>query len=159
MNIELKEAHRKAEELSLQDSLTSLYNRRAIMKIVDYEIRRSRRVGIPLSALIIDIDHFKQINDTYGHEMGHRILQSLSTILTTEIRSPNIVSRWGGEEFVLITSDSSLEFAAVVGNKIRTAVEEHIFPQDISVTISLGVGQYSKSEDFQNFFRRIDAAL
>ncbi len=159
INIELKEAQQKAETLSRHDSLTGLFNRRAMMEVIDYELKRCKRGNVPLSAIIIDIDHFKNINDTRGHEAGDQILQILSSILTTEIRETDIVSRWGGEEFLILTSDTPVEPAAAVAEKLREAVRGFSFPENIAVTISLGVGEYDSSEDFPSLFRRIDAAL
>ena len=159
LNCELKKAHQKAEELALKDPLTGLLNRRALMKVIDYEINRNHRISQPLSFTIIDIDHFKVINDTYGHEVGDKVLQSLSDLFLSSIRKTDRVARWGGEEFMLVTADTGIEKARGLGEKLRQSVEKNAFPRQVPVTISLGVGQYDGSENFEACFQRIDAAL
>jgi len=159
LNIKLKEAHMRADDLAHHDPLTGLFNRRALMKIIDHEINRNYRNGHPMSLVIIDIDHFKLINDRFGHEIGDKILQSFSDILNSSVRKIDKVARWGGEEFMILNPDTVLDGAVFLGEKIRETIQQSVFPGSVEVTISCGIGQYRTGESFNDFYKRIDAAL
>nr|WP_295079402.1 GGDEF domain-containing protein [uncultured Roseateles sp.] len=135
-------AERRNFELAMQDMLTGLQNRRAIADQLSMAVARARRQGQVLSVLMMDIDHFKHVNDNYGHLAGDKVLQSVAQTLQSRLREQDQIGRFGGEEFLLILPDTSLEGALVLAEALRAAVAgsktswEH---QTISVTISIGV--------------------
>lgn len=146
--------------LSETDSLTGLWNRRHFGKIVEGEKERAHRYGHPISLLIFDIDHFKVINDTYGHSAGDAVLTELALVVCGCTRESDIVTRWGGEEFTILMPFASLDAANRVAEKIRRKVEGHRFPHGYKVTVSLGVAEWSlAAESFDTLLSRADEAL
>src|SRR5439155_13456523 len=101
------------------DELTNLYNRRHVMALAEQEYQRARRFGRPLSVLMIDIDHFKQVNDTYGHATGDQVISEVARRLKTGVRTIDIPGRYGGEEFVLFLPETPLSGAGLLGNRLR----------------------------------------
>ncbi len=154
----LEKQNQQLLELSRTDSLTGLFNRRALNEKLDYEIRRVRRIKSHLNLLMLDIDHFKQINDTYGHLTGDKILIRVAETLKEIVRSTDIVGRFGGEEFLIILPDCSLSDGVGVAEKIRTAVAKLIFPSDMQITISGGIVEY-KNENIDKFIEHADQYL
>lgn len=143
----------KAEEdlkrLATTDSLTELWNRRYFLEKGTLEIEMVKRTGLPLSLLFIDIDHFKQVNDTYGHAVGDEALKHMASILKKFVRSTDLVSRFGGEEFCLLTPNTSIEAAFQLAEKLRGYFDDHsIFVLDhmLHYTISIGVSSYVANE-------------
>lgn len=159
MNEELEEARAVAESLARHDALTGLMNRRALMDVVNDEIERVRRTGAPLSALLLDVDHFKAVNDRYGHEAGDRALALVARILNSAVRRTDRVARWGGEEFLVLSPDTDAQQAWIMAEKVRRAVEAQALPGGPVLRVSGGVGQLDGAEGFHNWFVRIDAAL
>lgn len=146
---ELRRAER-AEEIARHDGLTDLYNHRAFYSLLDDEISRSNRSGRPISLLMLDIDHFKVVNDTHGHPAGDVVLRLLSRILVTESRAIDRVCRYGGEEFVVIMPETNASAATKLGERLRAAVERTPFDIGnayVSVTISIGVATYPRHVD------------
>jgi diguanylate cyclase (GGDEF)-like protein len=142
LNDELREKNKQLEELSVTDELTKLYNRRYINRKLEDEFRRATRYKRPLSCLMFDTDHFKSVNDTYGHSFGDIVLQEIARIIMDTARTVDVCGRFGGEEFILILPDTEMDRAAVVGDRIRKSVETHEFRNDqhsIRRTISVGV--------------------
>ena len=138
----LQEANRKLRELSIRDGLTGLYNHRYFQERLRQEWERAKRYRRPLSLILMDIDHFKRINDTYGHPVGDQILKALSRLIRENIRASDIPARYGGEEFAVILPEADLQGAAGVGERLRAQVAEAPFKvngREIPVTISLGV--------------------
>lgn len=152
MNAELR-------RLSMTDALTGLLNRRAFDLLIDNELSRCQRVGNHLSFLIFDLDHFKRINDQYGHPMGDLILATVAGTLQQAIRRTDHLARWGGEEFVLLAVDSDLHQASLIAEKIRETVQAIPFEDQIRVTVSIGVAEYQPHETVDHFCARADAAL
>ncbi len=131
---------------SSRDSLTGLLNHGTILKELDNEYRRAGRSKSPLSCLMLDIDHFKTLNDTYGHRYGDFILRELAKLLVFHIRTTDIVGRYGGEEFLIVLPDTNEEGAYSLAEKIRVAVEEHVFESNelrALVTVSIGLASTS----------------
>ncbi len=160
MNEELLSKANKLEEKASFDFLTKLYNRRKFNSFLEYEISKSNRYKDQhLSLLLVDIDYFKNVNDTYGHLVGDNILQEISKILTICSRDTDIVARWGGEEFVLMLPQTNIEQAYLVAQKLRATIEKHKFDDVKHVTCSIGVGQFHQNEDKDTLFKRIDVAL
>jgi diguanylate cyclase (GGDEF)-like protein len=161
--IEVKSILIQAHELANIDALTFLPNRRKIIVELQEEIIRSDRYGAPLSISILDIDHFKKVNDTYGHTTGDETLRSVAARLREQIRHPDIIGRYGGEEFLIVLPNSeakaAVEQASRLCRDIRNAqieVNDHI----LSVTISIGIAQYRVGqENWEGFLHRADEAL
>jgi len=129
-------------ELSNTDYLTGLFNRRYLMKELEKEFQRSVRIGHNLSLIILDVDHFKRVNDTYGHLQGDIVLQKVAQQLQKELRSYDVAARYGGEEFIAVLPEASLEDASFVAERIRAAVESLTFDgvvHELAITVSLGV--------------------
>ncbi len=149
----------KFRYLSETDRLTGLYNKGKFNEVLQQEIQRAKRYKRPLSLIIFDIDHFKKINDTYGHKVGDEVLKELANIIKKNIRKTDFAARWGGEEFVILAPETNLEGAKKLAEKLRQAVENHKFPTVGKVTISLGVAQLEPDEKPEDFIVRADMAL
>jgi diguanylate cyclase (GGDEF)-like protein len=133
------DAYAELERLSETDKLTGLFNRRHLDILLTQEFNMHKRTEAPLSLILCDIDHFKRINDKYGHLTGDSILQEIGSILRATMRGTDICGRWGGEEFLIICPDTSLEGAVVIIAKLQDALNQQHFAKDIKVTLSFGV--------------------
>ena len=150
----------KFEILAITDKLTKLYNRHKFYEIATHEIERSKRYKRPLSLIIFDIDHFKKINDTYGHDVGDYVLQELAKLIKKHIRKQDFAFRWGGEEFIILLPETDAQGAMKLAEKLRRIIESHTFKKVGQVTISLGVTEYSSSDkDIDEVVKRADNAL
>ena len=154
-----KRMNAELSRLSMTDALTGLLNRRAIDALLVQECARRQRTGQPLSVLIFDIDHFKRINDQYGHEQGDRVLTTLASTLQQVMRRTDHLARWGGEEFILLAVDADLDQAALIAEKIRETVQAIAFAEQIRVTLSIGVAEYEPQETIEQVCARADTAL
>ncbi len=155
-------AHRKLGRMATTDSLTRLYNRRHMVHLAEKEIARWNRNPSNLAFLLLDIDHFKPLNDRYGHELGDRILSDISTVITNALREQDFVGRWGGEEFLAVLPETDCDQAFISAERVRKAVAETIWECEgarLSVTISIGVSQYGTNEDLKSVIARADKAL
>nr|WP_320051288.1 transporter substrate-binding domain-containing protein [uncultured Desulfuromonas sp.] len=157
-HLALEEKNRELNRLSKTDKLTGLLNRHAIEPIIDNEIGRQKRAGHPVSLLIIDLDHFKNINDTHGHAAGDLVLKSVATVLSAAIRSSDSLARWGGEEFLLVAGDTRILKATALAEKIRQTIAG-LEIDNIPVTASIGVAEFSPEETFHQWYERCDKAL
>ncbi len=159
---ELDKKNKDLVELSITDGLTGLYNHRFIQERVEFEFKRAKRYHVPLSCMMIDIDHFKRVNDTYGHQFGDLVLRELATILTKSSREVDICGRYGGEEFLIITTQNS-EGALIYATKLHKAIESHVFQNDqhsIHLTVSIGIAEYDRElTSRQEMIERCDSAL
>lgn len=159
----LTQQNESLEQLATTDALTGLANRRRLFEQLDQEILRSRRYDKPLSVLAIDIDHFKRINDTWGHSIGDRVLQDAAATLAAASRDTDLVARTGGEEFVLLLPETTLEGAMTVAESLRRRVESTgtKLPDGplLTSTISLGVATLRPGESAEEIINRADAAL
>lgn len=143
------------EAENITDPLTKVYNRRYLDRRLEEEVARAARYALPLSILMLDIDHFKHVNDTYGHTEGDTVLRVLGNLLKTELRDLDIVTRYGGEEFMVICTNTSAPNAALVAERVRKLVESHPFElsshtpdkQTIRISISIGVAALSATLD------------
>lgn len=149
----------KLNELATQDVLTQVANRFQFDKVLDHSITLSQRYGRALSMMLIDIDHFKEVNDTYGHLTGDEVLKKLAHILTKGIRKSDVVARWGGEEFVILLPDSELSAAVKLAETLRVKISESDFKPIIQVTCSIGVVQWNEGESSDPFLKRVDEKL
>ncbi len=154
--------YRQAQAAALTDSLTGLNNRAAFDASLQREIGLAHRQQSPMSLIVLDIDNFKVINDTYGHSSGDQALKSLAEVITETMRASDIAFRYGGEEFVLILSNTDSEAAASVAERLRVATSQ-LFCTDgnrsFGFTISLGVAQLNRGEKGTVLFDRADHAL
>jgi diguanylate cyclase (GGDEF)-like protein len=147
-NDEMREMLTKVEKLSITDPLTGLYNRRRFEAVLEIEFEKSARYKSSLSCLMIDIDHFKTVNDTYGHSAGDEVLKGVAQLIKKSIRNVDAACRWGGEEFIVLTPMTAKAFAIQPARRIWRAVSDHIFPaiQNHNVTISIGIADVSVPE-------------
>jgi diguanylate cyclase (GGDEF)-like protein len=147
---------------SMTDPLTGLLNRRSYLDLSGKEETRARRHGNPFSVLMLDIDHFKKINDTYGHPVGDLAIKALAAVCSSALRPHDILARYGGEEFVLTLPHTPAEGARTVAERIREAVEQTTVSSENGVvrfTVSIGVSTYSNGESFDHIVERADKAL
>lgn len=156
---ELEEARRRLEQQATTDSLTGVYNRAKADELLRIEMARAERSGAPLSVLLVDVDHFKQVNDTLGHSAGDRVLRSFSRLLCDHARQTDYVARWGGEEFLIICPGTGKEEAGQLAERLRTRVESHRFSREINVTASIGVSELRPADTREELVSRADGAM
>lgn len=160
INVRAYKYRKQLERMVLIDPLTELYNRRYLFEQLEQEEAKARRYGRAFSVIMVDIDNFKELNDTKGHLTGDRILQSVGRVLEQSVRAADVVGRYGGEEFLLILPETEEEAARIVAEKIRKNVVSSPWPDGVSgVTVSLGVAGYQKEEGYEDLLRRADARL
>lgn len=158
---------RHLEQISKKDDLTNVLNRRYFIEKMEHEIRRSLRDPRDSAFILIDIDHFKEVNDKWGHQCGDYVLQQVVRIISLTARSSDIVGRYGGEEFVVFSQNISNENAIFLGERIRSQIQKERIVWDeheINITVSVGVttlkygaeGEYDK---FNSLFKKADTAL
>jgi diguanylate cyclase (GGDEF)-like protein len=149
--------------LATLDSLTETYNRAAMETLSVKEIERAKRYKFPLSFLLLDLDHFKRVNDNYGHQVGDLTLKKVVEITTNELRQHDILGRFGGEEFTVLLPDTDLISAKIVAERIRNTVKQTKFyagEKPFRITVSIGLATFNhETDDFQELFRRADLGL
>lgn len=149
----------KIKRLSEEDYLTMLYSRRKIHQIIEKEIIRSNRYNSAFAVILIDIDDFKKINDTFGHNAGDKVLVQFSSILTQTIRESDIAGRWGGEEFLITCPETTIDGALSLAEKLRLNIEKNIFEDAGNITASLGVAGIKHSDNVKSLVHRADKSL
>jgi len=147
------------KELSTLDSLTGLYNRRFLIAFAGNQVSQCERFGEIFSLILIDIDDFKSINDTFGHQEGDRVLINISRLFVENIRKSDAVARYGGEEFLILSPHHDIESAKILAEKIRLLVQKEQLSEKIKVTISLGVTTYKPNSTIDDLFSESDKAL
>jgi len=147
------------QELSMRDPLTNIFNRKKFDDELKKEIERATRYGLALSLIIFDIDHFKKVNDTHGHQIGDMVLRDITRVVRADTRITDVFARYGGEEFVIITPETGIEGARELAEKLRQTVESHDFEKVGQVTCSFGVSEYVLKEDAEGLVRKADYAL
>ncbi|BBP42600.1 GGDEF domain-containing protein [Thiosulfativibrio zosterae] len=151
---------KELEHITIHDDLTGLRNRHYFNQRIDEEIQRSQRYQNPLSLISFDIDHFKQVNDTYGHDVGDLVLKKVARECSPYIRETDALCRVGGEEFMVIMPETKLEDAALIAERLRMAIQNMSLGNlELPVTISLGVVELSHVENFTLLYKRADQAL
>ena len=145
--------------LSITDKLTQSFNRLKLDETMEVQFEWSKSSGLPFVIIILDIDHFKLVNDTYGHQIGDRVLIELVTILHNHVRDGDVVGRWGGEEFLIILPNTTLAEATVLAERLRQAVANYAFSTAGRVTISLGVSAFATDNSPESIVSRADTAL
>lgn len=154
--------YRAATQSALRDPLTDTGNRIAMDQTLEREIEMSRRHSQPLSLLMLDIDHFKHINDTYGHSAGDEVLKAVAASIKNQLRNVDMVFRFGGEEFMILLSNTSREAAAMVGERLRFAAQAQDYEAEgkmIELTVSIGCSTLLPGESAESLLRRADSAL
>lgn len=164
LQTELQEKNLELAQLSISDGLTGLYNHRHVQQVLHEEFERAKRTGEPVAVVMFDLDHFKDVNDTYGHQVGDRVLQEMAEILRRTAREIDKLGRYGGEEFIAILPDTDLDDGAVFAERVRQDVARHLFPADgeaLRMTVSAGVAVYPDRgiTDPRELVRRADQAL
>lgn len=156
----LEQAHRQVLQISRTDQLTGLSNRTASSELLKAEIARSRRYCQPLSLVMADIDHFKRVNDRYGHDVGDQVLAAVGGILRHNLRAPDAVGRWGGEEFLIIAPGSVSSDACRLAERIGAYIKQVKIPAiGESISASFGVSELTDDQDSDKLLYAADMAL
>ncbi len=153
---------KETQDQAITDPLTGVYNRRGLFQIGDFEFERARRINRPFSAMIFDIDHFKKVNDQYGHATGDQTLRGMAERCRVSSRSVDVIGRYGGEEFVVLLPETNLESARMVAERLRMTIMKEPFATDggdLPVTISIGVAETSQQDTLKTLIERADMAL
>jgi len=154
-----KFVHNNLESSAIRDALTGVFNRRYFDDYLKHEILRAKRSKTIFSLIMMDIDHFKKVNDTYGHDIGDYALKTLTEIILNSIRKSDVLTRIGGEEFTILLPDTDLKNAIDLAEKIRTNTENYIFNEIGQMTISLGLTEFKEQDSSEIIMKRTDNAL
>jgi diguanylate cyclase (GGDEF)-like protein/PAS domain S-box-containing protein len=154
-----KNLERDLEQLASTDRLTQAFNRTKFQEVIRKELERAKRYSHPLSMIMFDIDHFKQVNDTHGHIIGDYVLQTLTQIVRKNLREIDFLVRWGGEEFVIIAPETDVKRAEVLAERIRKATENYSFDTVGAITISLGLTQMKDNDTEDTLIKKVDDAM
>lgn len=149
-------------EMAIRDELTGLYNRRHVRELLEHEKNRSLRGGDIFCLAMLDIDHFKNVNDTYGHHAGDAVLKAVATTIKTTMRNTEFCGRYGGEEFLIILPQTDIKGAFIGAERVRTNIENTLFPDigpDFKITVSIGLSEYKMEKDMDDVIARADEAL
>ncbi len=160
-NRQLKEANEKLLKLSVTDDRTNLLNDRYLKRRLQEEFKRALRYGTPLSVTMLDLDHFKQINDKYGHDCGDQVLREFGRLVTDNAREIDIVGRYGGEEFLMILPNTDAIRATIVAERVRKAAEEHVYRYKeflVRVTVSAGIASVPANREARTELELLKAA-
>lgn len=157
-----REAQENLRELATHDPLTGLFNRRHVEEVLRRELDRTARHDRPLALAMMDADHFKNINDTYGHQTGDEVLRAISGRCQKTLRSHDVLGRYGGEEFVIVFPETNIGEATAVAERLRAAVADNpitVGANALAVTVSIGLASYAPGQDLEKMFQRADSAL
>lgn len=159
----VKKAQKKLHEMATTDPLTTLYNRRHLSLLADIEVERAKKHKNAFCIMLIDIDHFKAINDTYGHDVGDKVLVCVADILIAKMRSEDIIARWGGEEFLIILPKVTVDEARASAERVQEALASYDWDSEVGfalqATMSVGISHYKEKEDLSEAIARADKAL
>jgi len=158
-NKELQVAMEQLQLVASTDQLTSVWNRRFFNRVITTERARAARSGNPLTLMLLDVDHFKLINDSHGHLVGDQVLIEMATLLHASLRATDYLIRWGGEEFAILTPELNDEDAAKLAERLREKVAGHLFVDNLTLTISAGVAQLKDNDILARWISRADNAL
>jgi len=154
-----KQVEEQLHRLSTTDSLTGAYNRRMFVDLLEKELQRSQRYGTVFSLLMFDIDHFKSVNDQYGHDVGDRVLVEMVEVGRRIMRSTDVLARWGGEEFMVLLPQTDEDEALAMGERLRQAIAHHNFSEVEVLTVSVGVTSLRQLDTIDSLLKRVDEAL
>jgi diguanylate cyclase (GGDEF)-like protein len=149
----------KITNMAMRDQLTQSYNRHSFFEFVAKELSRSSRTGMKMSLALIDVDHFKKVNDLHGHGVGDLVLKQIPIIVKSATRGEDVLARYGGEEFIIMMPNTDLEGAKVVAERIRQNMESYEFEYVHQVTISIGLAEKQPEESMDQCIERADKAL
>lgn len=159
-NRRLQESESQLRAMSLADPLTGLANRRHLMEFLQTELDRSRRYSEPFSVIMTDIDHFKQVNDRFGHDVGDEVLLAFSNLMKNSMRTVDLVARLGGEEFIIAMPMVKLDGAVTIAERLRTKTRELRFTgMENSITASFGVAQLQSGDSIESLLKHADEAV
>lgn len=158
-NEDLAERQNVLTTAAITDSLTGAYNRNMLNVALPSEIERARRYGTPLAIILLDIDHFKRVNDKYGHQVGDRTLVWVTERIATQLRDSDVLFRWGGEEFMVLAPNIDLAAAGLVADRMRREIERSPFEPVGTITCSFGCSQFRVDDTRDAFIQRADQAL
>ncbi len=156
---ERKRAEQALQRLAETDTLTGIANRRKFDETLRVEMNRTQRYALPMSLMMLDIDHFKLVNDRYGHPVGDAVIVEFSRLISANIRAQDFFSRWGGEEFAILVTNNDCDDAKLLAEKLRRLVAEHVFPDVGQLTASLGLATCEPNETIESLVARADRAL
>jgi diguanylate cyclase (GGDEF)-like protein len=156
---ELKKAYKEMKKIAITDSLTNIYNRYFFNDALKNEFSRAKRYNSAFALIMFDIDHFKNINDTYGHIKGDEVLKSMTEIIKEHLRVSDVFARTGGEEFMIILPNTNITLATEIAQRIRACVEKYNFNLQSNITISIGVVTHKDNDTHQSILKRVDNAL
>lgn len=154
--------YEESQNLAITDSLTNIYNRRGLTQLGEFEYQRAQRIHRPFSAIMLDIDYFKRINDQHTHAIGDQILQQFAKRCSQNLRGIDILGRYGGEEFLILLPETNLQIAYLVANRLHQSILKSAFPTDVGdlrVTASIGVAESRLNESLSNLIQRADTML
>ncbi len=157
--LQIEKMNEKLRDISTKDFLTNIYNRRKLDEMIEQEYNRAIRNGTKFSIILIDLDFFKSVNDTYGHSVGDKILIETAQLLESNIRNIDMVGRWGGEEFLIICPDTNIEQVLCVSEKLRKLIAKYKFSVVHNRTSSFGVATYENSDTISGLIARADRGL
>lgn len=159
---DVTERRRLEEQLKMAatiDKLTGIYNRQTLDDVLAREIARAHRYKTPLSLIMADIDHFKQVNDSFGHQIGDQVLRAIAVTLKESVRRSDMVGRWGGEEFMIVAPQTEIENTIAMAEKLRKLIAGRSFPHNDTVTVSMGVARMNADDTIESIIHRADEAL
>ena len=150
----------KLSTMAYTDSLTNIYNRLHFAHFLDAEIDKTKRYGGTFSIIFFDLDHFKNVNDNFGHLAGDEVLEKITDIVSNANRSADIFARYGGEEFIILATETNLSGAMIHAERLRNDIEQHDFKNVGHITSSFGVTEFNaEKDDVESLFERVDIAL
>ena len=149
----------RLRDFARRDGLTGCWNRIRVEEVAAREIARLRRYGHPVSTILIDLDHFKEVNDHFGHALGDAVLKDFVKIARASVRDTDILGRWGGEEFIVVLPMSGLDEAAAIAERLRARVRGNLFPGGVRITVSIGVAVCLSTDSWTDWVMRADMAL
>ena len=147
------------EEQASTDPLTGIINRAKFEQFFELEVSKAKLNNNILSMILLDVDHFKNINDTFGHKVGDEVLTEIANLIKLKLKRVDLFARWGGEEFIILLPGTELEGAKILAEKLRMSIEENNFASVGNITSSFGVGSYNENESKTDFFNKVDEAL
>lgn len=159
VRLELISKNKELQEASTIDGLTQIYNRRKISEILNEQYLQVQRYGCNLAVSMLDIDWFKTVNDTYGHQTGDRVLVELAQLMKDNLRITEYIGRWGGEEFLIVLPNTNAQGGYEISERIRLIISRHNFPIPKHLTCSFGITEYIKDDSIEQIIKRADNAL
>jgi diguanylate cyclase (GGDEF)-like protein/PAS domain S-box-containing protein len=151
--------NRELALLCITDQLTGLYNRRKLDEVIQTECHLAERHHRPVAMILADLDHFKRINDTFGHQIGDKVLQQVAALMQRTVRETDVVGRWGGEEFMVVCRGSDLDDAGILADRLRLAIQRHRFDPAGRNTCSFGIARFDSALGIDSMVRQADSAL